>query len=137
MESHFILAVRASQGPFPDHGDFPPLFEDACNTAKPRAVAADAGFDSEAAHELARDELGVQSLINPTHGRPTDKEPSGHYRRQMKRHLHNSRYGQRWQVETVFSMIKRCSGELVNVRTHHRRRRLLHLKTLTHNLAIL
>ena len=136
-ESHLILAARVSQGPFPGHGDFSPLLKDACQVAKPKAVAADAGFDSEAAHELARDELGVQSLINPTHGRPSSKEPTGRYRRQMKRHLHNSRYGQRWQVETVFSMIKRCSGEVVDARTHHRRRRLLHLKALTHNLPIL
>lgn len=136
-DSHLVLAARVGQGPFPDHGDFAPLLKDACRTAKPKAVAADAGFDSEAAHELARDELGVQSLINPTHGRPPSKEPTGRYRRQMKRHLHNSRYGQRWQVETVFSMIKRCSGEVVNATNHHRRRRLLHLKVLTHNLAIL
>ena len=61
--------------------------------------------------QFSRDELGVQSLIKPTHGRPSSKEPTGRYWRQMKRHLHNSRYGQRRQAETVFSMIKRCSGE--------------------------
>ena len=136
-DSHLILAARVSQGPFPDHGDFSPLLKDACRTAKPKAVAADAGFDSEAAHQLARDELGVQSLINPAIGHPTGNEPKGRYRRQMKRHLHHSRYGQRWQAETVFSMIKRCSGEVVDAKNHHRRRRLLHLKALTHNLAIL
>ncbi|MEM9352902.1 MAG: hypothetical protein AAGA92_07810 [Planctomycetota bacterium] len=64
------------------------------------------------------EELGVRSLINPNHGRPADKEPAGHYRRQMKRHLPESRYGQRWQVETVFPMIKRCSGEVVDARTY-------------------
>lgn len=137
-DSHFLLTARASQGPFPDFGDFEPLLRDACRTAaKPRAIAADAGFDSEASHELARDELGVRSLISPTHGRPTDKAPSTRYRRPMKRHLHNSRYAQRWQAETVFSMIKLCSGEVVDARTYWRRCRLLLLKTLTHIIAIL
>ena len=71
------------------------------------------------------------------HGRPGRGEPAGRYRRQMKRHLHESRYGQRWQVETVYSMIKRLSGEVVNARTYWRRCRLLLLKVLTHNITIL
>lgn len=32
----------------------------------------------------------------------------------MAEHLHETDYGQRWQVETVFSMIKRNLGETVN-----------------------
>lgn len=135
--SHFCLAARASQGPRPDFGDFRPLLVEAQERAGLKAVAADAGFDSEANHQLARDELGIQTLIPATHGRPAAGEPRGRYRRQMKRHLHESRYGQRWQVETVNSMIKRLSGEVVNARSYWRRCRLLLLKTLTHNISIL
>ena len=135
--SHLCLAARASQGPRPDFGDFGRLLVAAQACAGVRAVAADAGFDSEANHELARDELGVQSLMPAEHGRPGRGEPAGRYRRQMKRHLHESRYGQRWQVETVYSMIKRLSGEVVNARTYWRRCRLLLLKVLTHNITIL
>jgi hypothetical protein len=136
-ESHFILAARASQGPQPDFGDFPPLVRAAQACIGLNTITADAGFDSEANHELARDELGIQSLIPAEHGRPSAREPASRYRRQMKRHLHESRYGQRWQVETVYSMIKRLSGEVVNARTYWRRCRLLLLKTLTHNISIL
>jgi Transposase DDE domain len=136
-QSHFILAARASQGPQPDFGDFEPLLREAYDRARPRSVAADAGFDSEPNHELSRDALGIQSLIPASHGRPGTGEPTGRYRKQMKRHLHESRYGQRWQAETVNSMIKRLSGEVVNARTYWRRCRLLLLKTLTHNISIL
>lgn len=136
-ESHFLLAARASQGPRPDFGDFRPLIVAAHTQARLHTIAADAGFDSEANHELARDELGIQSLIPPQHGRPSAAEPTGRYRKQMKRHLHQSRYGQRWQVETVYSMLKRLSGEVVNARTYWRRCRLLLLKVLTHNISIL
>jgi len=135
--SHFCLAARASQGPQPDFGDFRPLLVEAHARAGLKALAADAGFDSEANHRLARDEMGIQSLIPAEHGRPPAGEPKGRYRKQMKRHLHESRYGQRWQVETVYSMIKRLSGEVVNARTYWRRCRLLLLKTLTHNITIL
>jgi hypothetical protein len=135
--SHFILAARASQGPQPDFGDFKPLLREAHARLQLKAVAADAGFDSEANHELARDALGIQTLIPAQHGRPAQGEPMGRYRRQMKRHLSQSRYGQRWQIETVNSMIKRLSGEVVNARTYCRRCKLLLLKTLTHNISIL
>ncbi len=134
--SHFILAARTSQGPQPDFGDFAPLYAAQARMGL-TTIAADAGFDSEANHELARDELGIQSLIPATHGRPARGEPTGRYRKQMKRHLGQSRYGQRWQVETVNSMIKRLTGEVVNARTYWRRCRLLLLKTLTHNISIL
>jgi len=135
--SHFCLAAHASQGPQPDFGDFRPLLIEAQARAGVKAIAADAGFDSEANHVLARDELGIQSLIPAEHGRPPAGEPVGRYRKQMKRHLHESRYGQRWQVETVNSMIKRLSGEVVNACTYWRRCRLLLLKVLTHNITIL
>jgi hypothetical protein len=135
--SHFCLAARASQGPRPDFGDFRPLLIEAQARAGVKSIAADAGFDSEANHELARDELGIQSLIPAEHGRPPAGEPAGRYRKQMKRHLGQSRYGQRWQVEAVYSMIKRLSGEVVNARTYWRRCRLLLLKVLTHNISIL
>jgi hypothetical protein len=135
--SHFILAARATQGPRPDFADFKPLLLAAQAHVGLKAIAADAGFDSEANHELARDELGIQSLIRAAHGRPPAGEPVGRYRKQMRRHLGQSRYGQRWQVETVNSMIKRLSGEVVNARTYWRRCRLLLLKALTHNISIL
>ncbi len=69
--SHFILAARASQGPQPDFGDFKPLVAAAQARVGLKTILADAGFDSEANHEWARDELGIQSLIPAAHGRPS------------------------------------------------------------------
>jgi Transposase DDE domain len=135
--SHFILAAQACQGPRSDFRTFVPLLHEAHTRLRLQTVAADAGYDSEPNHEFARDELGVQSLIPPWHGRPPKGEPKGRYRKQMKRHLHESRYGQRWQAETAISMIKRLSGEVVNARTYWRRCRILLLKVLTHNISIL
>jgi DDE family transposase len=135
--SHLIVAARASQGPQPDFGDFEPLLRATHALIRPRTLAADAGFDSETNHRLGRDELGIQTLIPPHHGRPAKGRFAGRYREQMRRHLSQSHYGQRWQVETVNSMLKRLSGEVVNARTYWRRCRLLRLKTLTHNIRIL
>ena len=47
------------------------------------------------------------------------------------------RYGQRWQIETVFSMIKRRLGETLSARSYHRQNRALLLKAVAHNILIL
>jgi transposase len=46
-------------------------------------------------------------------------------------------YGQRWQVETVNSMMKRNMGSALRAHTARRRSRELLLRVLTHNLMII
>ncbi|MGD9127468.1 MAG: hypothetical protein PVH19_08825, partial [Planctomycetia bacterium] len=59
------------------------------------------------------------------------------YRRLMQTRFNREKYGQRWQVETVVSMIKRRLGSTTTGRSYHSRRRDLFLMTLTHNIMIL
>ncbi len=46
-------------------------------------------------------------------------------------------YGQRWQVETVYSMIKRNQGSELRARSYWSQCREMLLKVLTHNIAII
>ncbi len=46
-------------------------------------------------------------------------------------------YGQRWQVETVMSMLKRNLGHAITSRRDHHQNRDLLLHCLTHNAMIL
>ncbi|MCK5566016.1 MAG: transposase [Planctomycetes bacterium] len=46
-------------------------------------------------------------------------------------------YGQRWQVETVFSMIKRNFGSVLRARNLESQAREMLLLVLTHNIAII
>jgi hypothetical protein len=80
-------------------------------------LAADAGYDSEQSHEYARQVCGVRTLIPPLIGRPTENPPSGHWRRQMKIRWRTTRSTERWQVETVNSMIKRLQDSALRART--------------------
>jgi len=95
------LAIIAAQGPGPDIVHFRSALDQARANIRIAAIAADAGYDSEATHEYCRAECGVRSLIPPRIGRPSAKPPRGYWRRQMYVHLKQSRYGQRWQVETI------------------------------------
>jgi hypothetical protein len=138
---HLILSARATTGAGGDQPYFGPLLIDACSRAKVKLTVADAGFDSEDNHCIARDELGVRSIIPPNSGRPTPKLPPTRHRRNMKHRFNRKAdkeiYGQRWQVETVNSMIKRNLSSALRARTARRRTMELLLRVVTHNIMII
>jgi transposase len=108
--------------------------------AKVKVVVADAGYDSEANHRIARQDMGVRSIIPAGIGRPTDKPPAVRWRRHManrfKRKADRKHYGQRAQSETVHSMIKRNLGSALRSRTPERQKKEMMLRVLVHNIML-
>lgn len=137
--SHLMVGVGVGRGPRPDTDRFVPLLDDALSRVRIGSSLADAGYDSEANHRHAREQCGVRSFIPAEIGRPTAKPPSGRYRRQMKQRLnkHYGRYGQRWQAETGFSMLKRRLATSVQGRGHWSQCRDLLLLAITFNIMLL
>jgi DDE family transposase len=139
---HLVLSVAVSTGAGSDAPSFDRLLYDAWRRAPVKAVVADAGFDSEKNHRIARLDMTVRSIIPPEIGRPRKDggPPSGRFRRLMhyrfKRKADRKAYGQRWQSETVNSMIKRNLGSALRAKTPQRREREMLLRTITHNLMI-
>ncbi len=136
-DRHYILAYHAGRGPRPDVDEFRALLAEALRIVRLSQLAADAGYDSESNHIFARTLHRVRTIIPAKHGRPTDKLPSGRYRRLMKRRFDRRAYRRRSQVETVISMIKRRQGAYVHGRSYHSQCRDLRLLALTHNVMIL
>jgi IS5 family transposase len=138
---HLILAVKAQIGNGSDAPDFGDLLRRSSKRASIRAVVADGGYDSEANHRTAREELKVRSIIPPGIGRPTSNLPRGRWRRHMARRFARKAdrklYGQRSQSETVISMLKRYQGSALRSRTPERQRKEMLLRALTHNIALL
>lgn len=139
--SHLILSMKSKIGMGSDSPDFDPLLFDAWKRHRIKRVLADAGYDSEANHRIAREDMRVKSFIKTGAGRPTHKRASGRYRRLMQSQLNGSQkgkpFGQRAQVECVMSMLKRNLGDSLRSRTSDRRKRELLLKAVVHNLMIL
>jgi hypothetical protein len=137
--SHLILAALPGRGPRVDVDRCVPLLTATLDNVAVASVLADAGYDSEPNHRFARERHGVRSFIPAKIGRPTAKPPSGRYRRRMKQRLtkHYGRYGQRWQVETTFSMVKRRLTTAVAARRYWSKCRELLLLVLCYNLMLL
>lgn len=138
---HVILAAKARLGNGSDARDFDDLIVRSCKRAPVKTVVADAGYDSEANHRIARMDLAVRSIIPPGIGRPTSKPPTGRWRRHMARRFSRKAdhklYSQRSQSETVNSMIKRNQGSALRSRTPERQKKEMMLRSLVHNIMLL
>jgi transposase len=135
--SHMVLSVVTGRGPGPDDPYFQSAVKQAASRAKMEMLLADAGYDSERAHVFAREQCGTRTIIPATRGRPTKKRLRGHWRNQMRTRFNKQKYGQRWQVETVNSMIKRTMGSALRARNYWSQSREITLRVLTHNIMIL
>ena len=136
--THTIIAAIPSRGPAVDTDRFVPLLQDALRRVGVDTALADAGYDSEGNHRYARDQRGVRSVIPATSGRPSPNPPTGRYRRLMRSRLNKDycQYGQRWQAETGFSMIKRRLGSYVRGHTYWSQCRDLMLLALSFNIML-
>jgi hypothetical protein len=140
--SHLILGAVSTRGPTVDHCEFQPTVRNAVRRQRMATLLGDAGYDSEPGHRLCHQQLGVRSIFPVTcRGRPRhDGRPralGGYYRRKLFRRFPKKHYGQRWQIETTFSMIKRLLGSALSARRYHSQCRQMSLRILTLNLMIL
>ena len=145
--SHLCLSLACGSGPNPDDPKFEQLARELrqrvdSNDVEVKALAADVGFDGER-HQRMLDRLGFLGLIPPERGRPRTKSDNrrraGFFRNFWKsqwgkiKHL----YGQRWQVETYYSMFKRLLGSFLRATRRWSRHREMCLKVITLNLMII
>jgi transposase len=144
--SHFFSAATVSVGPSNDSPQFRPAMQQASLGVDWDRVLADAAFDSEENHRLAREDLGVRSTVIPLNRRNRGrKRPQTRYRRQMVKRFRKKRrgsrhrrvYGQRWQVESAFSRHKRLLDSALRSRSDESRERECYLRVLTHNIMLL
>lgn len=135
---HLVIGAIPRRGPRVAGDRFVRLLNSALQRVHIDTILADAGYDSAPNHRHAREHGGIRSVIPAAAGRPTDKLPTGRYRRLMKHRLTKAycHDGQRWQVETVFSMLKRRLGSAVSGRSYWSQCRDLVLRLLTHNVMI-
>ena len=140
--SHLILGAVIDRGLKPDPVEARQTLYEALKHQRFSSLLGDAGYESEGFHCLCRETLGIRSIIPTTdRGRPRvdgkARAVRGRYRNLMKKRFPKKTYGQRWQIETVFSMLKRNMGAALRARNYHSQTREIRLRILTHNLAIL
>ena len=137
-KTHLIAGAMVGKGPSTDCHNLAPAIEQALDNMPIDTLLADCGYDSESNHRLCRDRFGINSpviavnLRNLKYGSMT-----GHFRRLMRSRFPKKKYRQRWQVESIFSRLKRRLGSCMRARTDESRQAECFLRVLTYNLMIL
>lgn len=136
--SHLIAGAVVSVGPSNDCPYLPEAVGQAVENLAIDRLLADAGYDAEANHKLCREELGIASTVIPVNDRHRKTgQTTGRYRRQMKKGFPKHEFGQRWQVESVVSRMKRRLGNALRARDEQARAAESLFRVLTYNLMIL
>lgn len=140
--SHLCLSMATGQGPGPDDPMFQQISRDAVGRLRRlEALSFDAGFDSEAHHEYLNHTLGVFGIIPPQRGRPrtvrNQGSRGGHFRNFLHHHWPRRLYGQRWQVETFYSMVKRLLDSFLRATSPFAQCREMWWKVLSLNIMII
>ena len=128
-----ICAQTAHVGPGSGYRFLRPLVAQTHTTLPIRRLLADADYDSEAHHRWLREDCGIESIIPATRGRP-GRPTQQPYRRRMQRWFPRRKYGQRWMVETVYSVVKRKFGEALTARRYWQQVKQAFLRGVTYNL---
>lgn len=141
LSSHFLVGAFVSVGPSQDSPQFPPVIRQAAASCNIAEVLGDKGYDAEHNHRLCREELKIPSTLIAVRRRSklssTRKWPESPYRREMKRKLRHSDFGQRWQIESAFSRNKRRLGSSLRARSWPMQQWECLLRVVTHNLLLL
>lgn len=140
LASHLWLAAFVCMGPCQDSPQFPPTIRQAAARQRITEVLGDKGYDAEHNHRLCREELAIPSTLIPVRRKSKlaiDRTwPRTPYRREMKRRIRHSDFGQRWQAESAFSRDKRLLGAALRARTWLMQQWEILLRVLTHNILI-
>jgi hypothetical protein len=137
VATHLILAVHPCRGPGRDISHFKKILNTLPKQVVVKQLLADAGYDAEYAHQYARETKNIKTTIPALIGKRARGLPKTYYRRQMKVDFDTQNYHQRWQIETVFSMVKRNLGHSVFGRNYCSQCRDIMLLVLTHNIMII
>jgi hypothetical protein len=138
--SHFLLGADVSIGPSQDSPQFRPVVAQAARLHPVHEVLGDKGYDAEHNHRFCREELGIATLIPVRRKGKLSRNrawPTTPYRREMKRALRGREFGQRWQVESAFSRLKRRLGSALRARTWLMQQWECSLRVITHNVMLL
>lgn len=122
-----------------DDPTFHDLIEQTLGRASFHFCLADAGYDGEPHHRFLQ-ARGILGVIPPTCGRPRHDRasPGGMTRGYLHRRWAGLKplYGQRWQIETRFSMDKRKLGPSLRGRSHAAQQREGVFRQITLNLML-
>jgi transposase len=135
LRTQLVTAIKVRRGPANDNKDFEPVVRRAHAVKRIKVGIGDKGYDAEKNHELLREELHAQSIIPARHEDVPIWRTRGRYRKEMKRGYSKKTYHQRSKDETIFSVVKRTTGDEVRSIGVKGQNNEMRMKIISYNAA--
>ena len=112
MKSQLIIAVKIRKKARHDNVDFKPCVNKASRAVKIDVIVGDKAYDAQKNHTLVHKHGAL--LITPLKNEDVPIwRTLGEDRKKLKRHFPKKKYNQRSKCETIFSVVKRKTGDFV------------------------
>jgi len=112
MKSQLLIAVKIHKKTRHDNVDFKPCVNKAARIVNIDVIVADKAYDAQKNHTLAHKHGAL--LITPLKNEDVPVwRTSGEDRKKLKRYFPKKKYNQRSKCETIFSVVKRKTGDFV------------------------
>lgn len=112
MKSQLIIAIKIRKKIRHDNVDFKPCMNKAARTVNIDVIVGDKAFDAQKNHTLAHRYNAL--LITPLKNEDVPIwRTLGEDRKKLKRYFPKRKYNQRSKCETIFSVVKRKTGDFV------------------------
>ncbi len=112
MKSQLLIAVKIRKKTRHDNVDFKPCVNKAARAVKIDVVLGDKGFDAQKNHTLVH-KHGALFIAPLKNADVPIWRTSGEDRKKLKRYFPKKKYNQRSKCETIFSVVKRKTGDFV------------------------
>lgn len=112
MKSQLLIAVKIRKKTRHDNVDFKPCVNKAARAVKIDVVLGDKGFDAQKNHTLVH-KHGALFIAPLKNADVPIWRTKGEDRKKLKRYFPKKKYNQRSKCETIFSVVKRKTGDFV------------------------
>jgi len=128
-----VTAVKIRKSKAHDNKDFIGLIQKIAKVKPVKIVVADKGYDAEYNHKFVNETIGAECII-PLRKKTNKKHRTkGKYRKRLRHGYSKKKYHQRSKIESVFFVIKRLFGAILQSNSWHTQKIGLLCKIIAYN----
>lgn len=132
-QSQIVTAVKLRKNKSADTKDFIGLVQKTAKIKPVKIVVADKGYDAEYNHKFVNETIGAECIIPPREKTNKKHRTKGRYRKRLRHGYSKKKYHQRSKIESVFFVIKRLFGAILQSKKWHTQKIELLCKIIAYN----
>lgn len=132
-QAQLVTAVKIRKSKAHDNKDFISLIQKTAKIKPIKIVVADKGYDAEKNHKFCHEKLNAECIIPLREHTKKKHRTQGYWRKKLRHGYNKRKYHQRSKIESVFFVIKRLFGAILQSKKWHTQKIELLCKIIAYN----